>query len=521
MTNKLYRFFNNTGGLNLRATDTSLDNNEAEEIDNLHFTGEGGWTTHDIGYRTVNTTPMSVGAAVRGLATFNTANGQQHLMSMSGTRLYTISTGDGSLTTVADTLTTSTKPASFITFQGVLILLNEDNAPQTWDGQGDLRPLQGWPPAISGLTPGNPAFGEIYANRLVVAGDDANPSVLYISELENPENFTPSPAQGGSESDPGAIQISPGDGERITGLKTLYLPVESREVLLVFKERSTYMLTGSGASSFAVEKLSGEFGAVSHRSIVTVGNDILFLSEEGITAISTATVQGNLTTQFISRNLQPQVDDLNRQLLANSWAVHLRDRNEIWWGVTEAGSTQNQRILVFNYSNGKSIWSRRSGITAACATEHNGILYTGTYNGFLQQQLVGSSYNGDPINWVYRTPFYDFGTPRQRKRIREVELYCKQLATMDVTVNTAWDIRRNASAQQNRTLTTQLHQGSALYGGTSLYGSETYGLAGVNVVTLVPNGSGRQFQLEFSGNAADLPIELQGWTITTMRGGRY
>jgi hypothetical protein len=340
MPSKLYRFFNNTGGLNLRSTDTSLDDNEAEEIENLHLTGDGAWTTHDIGYRSLNTTPMAVGAPIRGMTTFNTPTGQQHLVAMAGTKLGTVGTGDGSLTTLTNNLTATTSPASFITFQGVLILLNKDNHPLTWDGQNT--------PSIGGVSPGNPAFGEIYANRLVVAGDENNPSVVYLSELENPENFSPSLAEGVSDASPGAIQISPGDGEKITGLKTLYLPVESREILLVFKERSTYMLTGNSADTFSIEKLSGEFGAVSHNSIATVGNDVLFLSEEGVTAISTATVQGNLTTQFMSRKLQPQMDNLNRQLLANAWAVHLRQRNEIWWGVTEAGSTENTRILVYN-----------------------------------------------------------------------------------------------------------------------------------------------------------------------------
>lgn len=521
MPSKLYRFFNNTGGLNLRSTDTSLDNNEAEEIDNLHLTGDGAWTTHDIGYRIINTTPMAVGATIRGMTTFNTPTGQQYLVAMAGSKLGTVGTGDGTLTTLSSSLNLTSEIVSFITFQGVLILLNKDNHPLTWDGQNTPRELAGWPPSIGGLSPGYPAFGEIYANRLVVAGDENNPSMVYISELENPENFSPSLAEGVSDASPGTIQISPGDGEKITGLKTLYLPVDSREILLIFKERSTYMLTGNSAETFTVEKLSSEFGAVSHHSIVTVGNDALFLSEEGVTAISTATVQGNLTTQFMSRKLQPQVGNLNRQLLSNAWAIHLRQRNEIWWGVTEAGSTENTRILVYNYGTGKGVWSRRSGISAACAEEFNGKLYTGGYNGFFSHQLVGSSYNGQPIDWVYRTPFYDFGSPRQRKRIREVELYCKQLASMDVTVKSAWDIRRNASAQQPRVLTTQPHQGSALYGTTSTYGDETYGLAGVNVVSMVPNGSGRQFQLEFSGSAADLPIELQGWTITTLLGGRY
>ncbi len=489
MPTKLFRFFDNTGGLNLRYHDTLLADTDAEEIENLHFTSNGAWSSHDVGYRTLNTSPMATGATVTGLVQFKTETVQSHLVAAAGTKLYTISPGDGTLTQRHTGLTTTTTPMTFVTFQGILIGFNGQDTPITWDGINDPVSLNGWSPAITGLSVGKPSFGAVYANRLVVAGDSDNPSMLYISELENPERFTPESIP--TDASAGAIQVSPGDGQHITGLKTLYLPLENQEVLLVFKEFSTYMLTGTTASEFTISQISSEFDAVNHNSIVLVGNDVMFLSAEGITSLSTATLQGNLTTQFVSRNLQPQINRLNSYQLHHSVAIHLRHRNEVWWCVPDGGNTQNQRILVMNYGENKPIWSRRSGITAASAVVLNNTLYTGTYTGFLQQQLVGSNYDGDPIDWTYRTPFYDFGAPRQRKRIREVELYLKQLTQATLTVTSAWDIRRNTAAQETRQLATTPDVGSALFG-TATYGSDTYGLAGVAIVALSPNGSGRQ-----------------------------
>ena len=115
--------------------------------------------------------------------------------------------------------------------------------------------------------------------------------------------------------------MSPGDGERITAIKTLYLPLENEEVLVIFKERSTYMLTGNDADTFTLQKVSGEFGAVSHQSVVQAGSELLFLSREGITSLSTATVQGNLTTGFISDRIRPAIDGLNRQATRYNWAL--------------------------------------------------------------------------------------------------------------------------------------------------------------------------------------------------------
>ena len=126
-------------------------------------------------------------------------------------------------------------------------------------GAGSMAALDGWPAVIAGVTPGMPTFGEKFANRLVLSGDADNPSMIYISEFENPENYTP----GEGATSAGAIQVSPGDGEAITGLRTLFLPLENEEVLVIFKERSTYMLTGNDADTFTLQKVSGEFGAVS------------------------------------------------------------------------------------------------------------------------------------------------------------------------------------------------------------------------------------------------------------------
>ncbi|MDH4379095.1 MAG: hypothetical protein QE263_04225 [Vampirovibrionales bacterium] len=514
-----FNFFNNTGGLNLRHTDTQLVDTDAEEVENLHATSNGSWTTQDIGYTQINATALAFGSpsgnTVQGMISFTTEGGQTHWVVVAGGKFYTVSAGNGTaverpLPIAWDT----TAPVTFATFLGQLILFNGINVPMVWDGVSAIAPLAGWPAIIVGVTVGNPTFGAVYANRLAVAGDVNNPSTVYLSELENPENFTPSVGP----SSPGAILVGPGDGEKITALHTLYLPLTNEEVLVVFKDRSTYVMTGSDADTFTLQKISGEFGAVGPRSVVQVGSELMFLSQEGITSLSTATADGNLTTRMLSRNIQPQINTLNRNALATSWTIHLRDRNEVWWAVPDGGSTQNQRILVMNYDNGLK-WSRRSGVIAACGCVFQGQLFTGTYNGVLHRQCSGSSYNGAPISWTYRTPFYELGSPRQRKRIRDIELYLRQQSALSLTVKTAWDSRRSAASQETTTLTSTPDAESALFG-LALFNADKYGLAGLSRVRLIPNGSGRSVQLELSGTAINQPIELQGWSITalTMQG---
>ncbi len=512
MSTKVFRYFNNTGGLNLRFNELILDEQDAEEVLNLHATSSGSWTSMDVGFVNLNVSPLATGSKITSLYHFKPLTGDPVLLAAAGGKLYTFQTSDGIATELVNGLAIN-EPMRFVTFSGLLIGCNGVDSPKKWDGSTSVTSLGGWPPVIVGVTPGKPSISEIFSNRLVFSGDTNNPSMVYLSELENPENFTP--VTGASSA--GAIQVSPGDGQKIMALKTMYLPSKTEEILVIFKERSTYILTGSDADTFAVQKISDEFGAVSARSVVQVGNELMFLSAEGVTSLSTATVQGNITANFVSHKIQPQINNLNLGKLSDSFALHLRNRQEVWWVVSDGGSVQNQRVLVLNYGLGNS-WSRRSGISAASGLVIDGKLYTGNYSGIIQQQLKGSSYNGSPIPWVYRTPFYELGSPRVRKRIKDVEVYLKQMATLDINVKFAWDIRRGSRAQQSRTASIVPDTSSSVYN-EAVYGADEYGLLGLSIIRLIPEGSGKYFQMELSGNVSDKPVELQGWTITAMYGG--
>lgn len=507
-----YRFFDNTGGMNLRDNDSSLKDSDAEEIVNLHATARGSWSTRNAGYVNLNVTPLAGGAEITALYEYVTLTGQSHLVVVAGDQLLTFEPSLGTALEVGSGLTPDRR-MNFVTFQGLLIGCNGADAPKTWDGVTAMADLAGWPPTLAGISVGNPSISAIFSNRLVFSGDSENPSMLFLSELENPNNFTP----GFGATSAGAIQVSPGDGERITALKTLFLPLENEEVLVIFKERSTYILTGSDADTFALQKISDEFGAVSHQAVVLVGNELLFLSREGITALSTATMQGNLTTGFISDRIRAQMNTLNQTRLSESLAVHLRNRQEVWWFVADGSATRNQLVLVYNYGINKC-WSKRTGIEAASAAVMGGNLYSGNYSGIVQQQLKGNSYGGGAIPWVYRTGFSDFSSPRLRKRIKDIELYLKQISNVDITVNMFWDFRRGSSHRQSRVLSVVPDTSSSVYA-QAVYGQDYYNLSGTSVLKFIPNGSGRFFQLEFRGEAAGKPVEIEGWTITTLQGG--
>ena len=71
--------------------------------------------------------------------------------------------------------------------------------------------------------------------------------------------------------------VNPNDGQRIVGL----LPV-AKNILGIFKERSTYLLVGDSPATWEIEKLPDSLGIISRRSLVEGEGIVTGWSEQGL-----------------------------------------------------------------------------------------------------------------------------------------------------------------------------------------------------------------------------------------------
>ncbi|MEB3246167.1 MAG: hypothetical protein VKJ06_09325 [Vampirovibrionales bacterium] len=510
---QIFSYFNHTGGMNAAQNDAALSDREAELIVNLQPANDGTWSTNNVGYKRLNAVPLAEGAPIDGMHAFK---GQ--LIAASGGKLYSLTVGSGVVTELYTGLTPGQR-VRFLTFQGFLMMFDGASAPLRWDGINAVEPLPGWPPAILGFAPGAPGFGAIYSNRLCLAGDAQNPSALYISAIEDPTAFEP----GSLPESAGLIQIAPGDGQKITALKPLFLPLDSIEVLVIFKERAIYMLQGQDGDTFTVQKISDSSGAAGPDAVVTLGGTLLFLDESGVSAFSTEGAQGALQQGLggaLSKSISALLQRLNRSALGNAFALHDAAREQLWWVVPDGSASRNNRVLVQHVAlrAQQPAWSLREGFEARCGVVLNETLYTGDYAGQIYIQQRGNTYEAAAIAWKYRTPFYTLGNPRTRKRIREVQVYCKQIAQVDLMIESAWDYRRAASRRHRQFVRVTPDAASAVYG-SARYGENNYNESGSSLIRFTPPGSGQALQLTFYGTSADPPVALQGWQILSIDGG--
>lgn len=106
----------------------------------------------------------------------------------------------------------------------------------------------------------------VYENRLLLAGDSDDPYNLYVSQLDNPEYF------------PYTYQ-APFDRVRREPITAI---VRYRDYIVVFTKTTVSSFSGDSPANFRVALIHEGIGCVAPRSAQVVGNNIFFLSQEGI-----------------------------------------------------------------------------------------------------------------------------------------------------------------------------------------------------------------------------------------------
>lgn len=155
---------------------------------------------------------------------------------------------------------------------------------------------------VSLAAPAKPIYLVSHTQRLFCASADTTllPDTLYFSDILDGESWDPA----------GSIRVG-GDGDPITGLFSWF-----GFRLLVLKERSIWYVDANPSqdpADWEIGLVSGNIGCVSHRSIVGVGADVLFLSRDGVRSL--AQIQAGTQTDVglpISAPIKDIVSKINR-----------------------------------------------------------------------------------------------------------------------------------------------------------------------------------------------------------------
>jgi hypothetical protein len=125
----------------------------------------------------------------------------------------------------------------------------------------------------------------------------------------------------------------------------------SDDKLVVFNRNSIHIVVGNGdLSGFQSQLLTDEVGLTARNSVIQVGNQILFLSDNGVYGLNFVdlyNLRGNEVP--LSESIQKTIDTINKAHVDKASAVYFD--NKYYLAVPTGTSEVNNTLLIYNFLN--------------------------------------------------------------------------------------------------------------------------------------------------------------------------
>lgn len=241
-----------------------------------------------------------------------------------------------------------------------------------------------------------PAVGFLVqkGRRLFGAGNASDPSKLYFTELDEPEDW-------GTATQNGIYLAGKDAGGACTGLAVW------SDMLFYFSESAIWALSTQGTEEqWEAKNISAHHGCVAPKSIAVAPNAVIFLAADGVRAYGTAeniySDDGSLL-MLLSDNISPTIRGYtDEERKAARGAVY---RNRYWLSIADDTYICD---LEKRTKEGQPPWTRYTGLDINCfavtRSDEYG-LYAGSQgNGHVYHLDTGGHDNGSAIPMLYKTP---------------------------------------------------------------------------------------------------------------------
>lgn len=455
---RTHQFRFNYGGMKQDVEENVLGNDKAQiyavDIVNGHSPENGMWTFNRAGYNHLNATALEGGARCQGITNFESIDGTPHLIVSVNGKLKEIDRSTGTVTDI-DASAGFSGQVDFQQYKGFLFSVDGNVAiPRKWNGT-TASDSSGFPIAVGSNTYTRPTYAEVHNDRMAYANFQGGtngpwPDTIVLSDLNSPEVFTTV-----ITADSDAYVASVGAGERtpIVGIKSLFVPNSNVTQLVIFKSNSTYLLSGNTpwtdsttGELFTLSRINGCYGALNNRCIIEMGPDLIVLNEQGIFSLSGLN-NGTVTQSALnSDNVLKTIAQINTSQKDKAWAVHLKNRREIWFFFPTGSNTECNQAIVYRYPRTEEQtslprWSRRTSagvFVATCGVDIDNQFYAGLASGNVAKMFTRNTYNGVGIPFSYEYPPIAYGNEKQTKWLNSGQIHLRVSSNASLSLKTKW-----------------------------------------------------------------------------------
>jgi len=355
--------------------------------------------------------------------------------------------------------------------------------------------------------PDDPKYSAVFQNHMFLAGDPNEKTNLYFSAPYDETSFA---AADGS----GVINV----GFPIVAIKPF------RDALYIFGSNNIRKLVGNNIANFVLETVTDDLGCLATDSVIEIGGDLLFLSQDGLRPVSGTDKIGDVNLETVSKDIQSIFTDVVFDIdLDTLNAVVIRQKTQFryFFGAADSqgiigGFRQTPNGLQFEYS-------QMLGITATCADSgyigQNEFIIHGDNNGKVHRQERGNDFDGENIFSIFQTPFFHMQDPEQRKVFYTVATYLRSEGDNEIVMSAVYDYEDVETLNPtNFTLTTEgaaAYYNEALYDSTAIFDGNPSPVQRTNI-----SGSGKSASLKFVTNDSSASHSIQGLVITFGVGDR-
>lgn len=300
----------------------------------------------------------------------------------------------------------------------------------------------------------------------------------------------------------------------ITGL------VVFRDQLIIFTTNTIQRLTGSSTADFRLSPITDRIGCTSGDTIQEVGGDIMYVAPDGIRLLSATDRIGDFGLDVASDVIKRDATKfLNNSTTFCSVLIRGKAQYRIFSYVpSEQQATAKGLIATKIVAQGAGSigWASTFGIKAYVAdSAYSGSSETVCFSnedGYVYVLDTGSSFDGEPIEAVYESPYMPINDPQVRKTMYKMTLYAEPTGSMDLDLNMKFDFgaASNTGVIQPPTQSiTSTGSSVFLFGatgsvfGTALFGGKLDSVYNTNII-----GSGKTVAIRIEDNSTNPSFTL-------------
>ena len=399
------------------------------------------------------------------------------------------STGNNKILSGTTTLTDVTPGSYTITANDWKIVNFNDKAyffqrgydPLVHDNSNGLRTFT---VANGGATNATFKANEVLAafGRLFIAGNASNDTIIYWSDLLDGNAFT-----GGSSGNIDVAKAWPDGADKIVALAA------HNDFLVVFGEHSIIVYGGADSpASMAISDTVSGVGCIDRKTVVSIGTDLLFLSDDGLRSLGRTIQEKSLPISDLSRNVKQELIGFLAAKTSPASTVYspenyfyllcLPDSNLVYC-FDLRGRLENGSFRVTKWPSVKF---------KSFARDRDGTIYIGTTDGIGKYD----GFDDNNVSYIFRysSPGLTFGDPSKIKILKKIRPTIIGGNDADIILSWTYDF----SVQAN---TSRFRVGTSTPG---FYGVSEYTTVDFTLGDLISRKS-----LNCTGNGSVITVGLQ------------